>query len=315
MFTIESNFAVTISNTKIKARERARDALKGCRDLRQFSGDEVPTSPVEQLNRLTQCLQHNVQDSIYNQQEELEFQADVRRKMGAQLKTYACNDPDSSPTEPFIEKEWNPNNPRLKFDDNNHTVKVLLQTETMMVALIDNIVTAADCHSMNVIASGNEADHTVVPWDSRKEPETLDLLTKIYAYVNPAAKLMSMYAGLSEKGQEIFKFYHESSEHPEAKALANSADDIWPVQGPHFARLLMFCEVSDENGGGAIHFPESGVHVHPKLGEGLLISYARPPEGLGRNEKFTNEHTECPILSGSRTILQHVFRLFPESSE
>ena len=298
-----------VSNSRTRAKERARDALKECRDLDRYLDDASLASPLDQLDRLTECMQFYVRESIFETQDELDFQADVRRRLGSQLKTYACNDPSSPGTQPIFEKEWNPNNPRLKFDDQNHTAKVLLQADTTMIALIENMATPSDCEFMRALANANEEDPAIVPWEARKEPATLEMLSRIYAYVNPAVKSVGMYAGLPEKGQEIFRFYHDS------KHESMSSSGIWPVEGAFFARLLMFCEVPDDNGGGAIHFPESGAHVHPKLGEGLLITYTRPPPGLGHNEKFANEHTECPILSGNRTILEHVFRLFPDSSD
>ena len=133
--------------------------------------------------------------------------------------------------------------------------------------------------------------------------------------MNAAVKSLNMYAGLPEMGQDIFFFYHESSSSPakEDQELLPSKKEVWPVQGNSYARMLIFCEVPGKKGGGAIHFPESGVHVHPKLGEGLLITYTREPPGIDRRESFTNEHVGCPIISGNRTVLQHVFRLHPES--
>ena len=302
-----------VSNSRTRAQERAREALNECRDLDQYN---TPVdSPLEKLERLTECMKQNVQESIYEKQDELDFQADVRRRMGSKLKTYACNDPNSTATEPLYEKEWNPNNPRLRLDNLSHTVKVLLQADTTLIALIENMATPSDCEYMRKLAKENAMDPTVVPWDSRKDRTTLSMLSSIYAYVNPAVKSVKMYAGLPEKGQDIFRFYHDSSSFAEDDhEPVYSSSDVWPVQGNSYARLLIFCEVPDDGGGGGIHFPESGAHVHPTLGEGLLITYTRQPPGQGRNEKFTNEHTGCPIVSGNRTVLQHVFRLLPESS-
>ena len=84
----------------------------------------------------------------------------------------------------------------------------------------------------------------------------------------------------------------------------------WPVSSDYFARLFLFCEVPEEGHGGAIHFPETGTHVYPKLYEGMLVTYTRSHARQGLNEKINNEHIDCPVLKGNRIMVQHQFRLF-----
>jgi len=315
IFTVTRDFSLEISNSKTRAQERAQEAVKGCRDLEQYLEEATCGSPFDHLERLTECMKANVEESLYETQEEIVFQADIRKRLGSQLKEYACSDPNAPTTEPIYEEEWNPSNPHLHFDDLNHNLKVLLHVDTNMIAIIENMVTPSDCEDLLTLASTNEEDPTIVPWDLRKETVSLDMLSRIYAYVNPAAKQMSMYAGLPQKGMDIFKVHHDSIMLPQKHLEPTSSSSIgsheWPVTGNSYARLFMFCEVPDENGGGAMHFPESGAHIQPKFGEGLLVTYTRPSEGVSYNEKFFNEHAECPLLSGNRTMLEHVFRLHP----
>ena len=254
-------------------------------------------------------MEERIRSSLYELQEEIDFQADIRRRMGSQLVNYACDDPKHRTTDPIREIEWNPNNKRLLLDDLNHTLKILLEAGTDMIAVIENMITSTDCEHLLDYAQLNLDDPSLVLWDFRKEQPVLDFLTRMYVYSGPAAKVMNLYAGLPDKGQPLFKIFHDSSKVPHERKEHQIGE--WPVKGPLFAKLLMFCEVPDDENGGGIHFPESGVHVRPKAGDALFISYTKPSDGQGLNEAFTNKHIDCPVLSGERIIVQHQFRLYP----
>ena len=309
VFTLTEDFRVEKSNSRTQAEEKAKVALQECRNFEKLMSDESNASPMEQLDQLAACMKENIQISIARQQEELEFQAATRRRMGSKLKEYACSDPLFPTTIPLAVQAWNPNNPRLRMDEDNHTVSVLLQTETTMIATIENLIRPEDCDFVRQKAVAVDGDpHLIVPWDARRDPGALNLLARVYAYVDPAVKMMNLYARLPLQGDSIFNLYEDSSELPHPPHLHPNGE--WPVDGPVFGRLLMFCEVPEEGRGGAIHFPETGIHVHPKLGEGLLVTYSKPKANQGFLETLTNEHVDCPILAGKRTIVQHQFRLF-----
>lgn len=271
--------------------------------------DGSTATPIEQLDQLAACMKENIQISIAKQQDEIEFQASTRRRMGARLRDYACSDPKFPTTMSLAVQEWNPNNGRLLMDQDNHTVNVLLKTDTTMIATIENLAREEDCQYVqgNAVLT-DEGPPPVVPWEARKDSGALSFLSRIYAYVDPAVKMMNSYARLPQTGEALFKLYEDSSEIPHPPHLHPNGE--WPVDGPLFGRLLIFCEVPEEGGGGAIHFPESGVHVHPQLGEGLLVTYSKPQANEGFLETLTNEHFDCPVLAGRRTIVQHQFRLY-----
>lgn len=312
VFTVDDDFKVIISNSRTIAEKRASESLRNCRNLDAFIEEESAKSPEKQIDLLAECMAENVQESLYKLQEEIDFQASVRRKMGARLKDYACQDPRFPTTQPIDVREWNPNNPRLRMDDLDHTVNVLLRSDTTLIATIENVATPWDCQ---FVEEGAGIDYGQrgpphIPWEARKNPAFLDFLTRIYAYVDPAVKLIDMYARLPQKGEVLFEL-HQDSAAPPHQSTRNYISD-WPVEGNNFARLIMFCDVPEQ--GGAINFPESGVHVNPKVGEGLLITYTKQSATEGFLESFTNEHIDCPILEGKRTIVQHQFRMFPQEA-
>jgi len=316
VFTITRDFQLEISNVRTKAQAKAQDALKECRSMEIDANGKMGTSPVDKMDKMAECMKETLGDRIYATQEEIDFQVDVRRRLGSKLTTYACSDPAFPQTEPIFTKEWDPSKARIVVaDDRNHDVKVLLQADTTMIALIGNISKSSDCESMQQFAMMNEADRSLVPWEARKDMATISLLSRIFAYADPAVKLMNLYAGLPEKGQNLFKVFHDSSKFPQHEEQRVLSDDVWPVDSSVYARLLMFCEVPEENSGGAVHFPESGIHIKPALEEALLITYTKPLASQGMNEQFKNEHIFCPILDGNRTFIQHQFRLFPNNKD
>lgn len=309
VFTVNAEFRIDVSNSRTRAIEKAKDALKECRELYTKLDNVHDIDPMEHTDQVSRCMKERIHESIYLSQEEIDFQADIRQRMGDQLMNYACQDPNPRTADPIRELEWNPNNKKLILDDSNHTLKVLMEADTTMVAIIENMIRPADCEYIQYYAQFNTKDHSQVSWDIRKEPPILDLLTRMYTYSGPAAKLMNLYGGMPEKGKPLFEIYRDSSDSPHSIRDHQIVD--WPVNGPLFARLIMFCEVPDENGGGGIHFPESGVHIHPKVGDALFISYTKAPESQRLNEKFSNKHIACPVLVGNRTIIQHQYRLYP----
>lgn len=309
VFTISEDFKVHISNSRTRAEEKARATIGECRSFGSQMKDESASSLSDQLDNIAECMRDSIQTSFADQQDEIEFQASTRRRLGSRLKHYACSDPLFPTTQPLAEQEWTPNNPRLKMDDDDHTVRILFQTDTTMIATIDNLARPVDCDFVRERSElTEEGPPKAVPWDVRKDPAALSFLSRVYAYVDPAVKMMSLYARLPQKGEALFKLYEDSSELPHPPHLHPNGE--WPVEGVHFGRLLMFCEVPEEGGGGAVHFPESGVHVHPQVGQGLLVTYSKPTQDQGFLETLTNEHFDCPILAGKRTIVQHQFRLY-----
>ncbi|CAB9531105.1 prolyl 4-hydroxylase [Seminavis robusta] len=309
VFTITPDFQIEVSNNKSRAREKAKDTLRQCRELSDFLGKLTATfNPLERLDQVADCISQNVHSAIYETQEDIDFQSAIRQKMGSKLQNYACQDTTFWETEPLDVQVWNPGNPSLMWDDLSHTVRVLLQADTSMIATLDNMVRPSDCEFVERVAQTTwDSELPEVFWEARKQPEAIDLLSRIFAYVNPAVKLMNLYSGLPSKDQSLFRVYHDSTSNLGKEPRRHKTLD-WPVSSDYFARLYMFCDVPEE--GGAIHFPESGVHVYPRLGEALLITYTRVQARQGLNEKISNDHIDCPIFEGNRTMIQHQFRLF-----
>ncbi|CAB9517280.1 prolyl 4-hydroxylase [Seminavis robusta] len=309
VFTITPDFQIEVSNNKSRAKEKAKDVLRQCRELSDFLGKLKTTfNPSERLDQLADCISQNVHSAIYETQEEIDFQSELRLKMGSKLQNYACQDTTFWETEPLDVQVWNPINPNLMWDDLSHTTRVLLQADTTMIATIDNMVRPSDCEFVERVAQTTwDSALPEVLWEARKQPEVIDFLSRIFAYVDPAVKLMNLYLGLPSKDQSLFRVYHDSISNLGEEPRRHKTLD-WPVSSDYFARLYMFCEVPQD--GGAIHFPESGVHVYPRLGEALLVTYTRAPAHQGLNGKLSNEHIDCPIFEGNRTMIQHQFRLF-----
>ena len=309
VFTLTEDFRIEKSNSKTRAEEKAKATIKECRNLESLTNEDSDSSPFDKLDEMAACMKENIQNKLAEEHEEIEFQASTRRRMGSRLRDYACSDPMFPTTMPIAEVEWSPNNPRLKMDEDSHTARVLFQSETTMIATIENLARPIDCDFVREKSVLSEAGPPpIVPWDVRHDPAALTFLSRIYAYVDPAVRMMNLYARLPQVGESLFQLYEDSSELPHPPHLHPNGE--WPVDGPFFGRLLMFCEVPEEGGGGAIHFPETGIHVHPKLGEGLLVTYSKSGENEGFLETLTNEHFDCPIYAGKRTIVQHQFRLY-----
>lgn len=301
LFTVNAEFRVEVSNSQSRAKSKAKSVLKKCRNLKKDASYGA-LSPTDQMDILTQCVQEQVDESLTESYENVFHDSTLRSRLSMQLASYACHDTKHEETVAIFSKEWDRTGDDA--DDKNHTMKMYFEVDATIIASVENVLTPSDCNMIEEMAQLDETGVPAITWAPSENPRMGRVLSKIYKYINPALSIKGLSVGMPQPGQRLMELHSNAT-------IPTQSNESWSVNGvPMFGRVLLFCKAPVV--GGAIHFLESGTHVHPQPGQALLITYTMPsPDGednLAAN--FRNIHIDCPVVDGDLTAVEHVFRVY-----
>ena len=273
----------------------------------QFAGQQG--DPYELLEQMTACIQNSVNETLEEKKEEIDFQAQVRSKLGERLTGYACSDVNATTSESLENTTWT-------FENKRYPVKVLFDRPASKIQLIENFVSDNECKAAaKEIKTKKVNDNGLLakkggvafPKDEAENKELFKMAARIYAFVE-----QQLDADLEVTDREdLFMIHYQGNKkkptqyEPHCDGKCDGSD---VEQGDRIATVIMYCQMPKEKeGGGATHFPNSGTHVKPKVGDALFISYVDPKTGI-MDSGLTN-HSGCPVTQGDKKILTHKIRL------
>lgn len=295
-----------LEDDKMRAQQQASTVVQECKA--KFA-DRQGEDPYALLEEMTACIQNSVNETMEEKKEEIDFQAQVRSKLGERLTVYACSDVNATTTESLENTTWS-------FDGKRYPVKVLLDRPASKIKLIEKFVSAEDCKAAEkaikmkkVNDNGLQAKKGGVafPKEESDDSELSQLAARIYTYVEE-----ELDADLEvEDREELFMFHYQGKKkkpdhyEPHCDGKCDGSD---VEHGDRIATIIMYCEVPGaKEGGGATHFPNAGSHIKPRAGDAVFISYVDPKTGI-MDSGLTN-HTGCPVTRGDKKILTHKVRL------
>jgi len=290
---------------KKRAHEQANAVVQECKA--KFEERQGKQDPYELLEEMTACIQSSVNQTLEEKKEEIDFQTQVRSKLGERLAVYACSDVNATTSESIENSTWT-------YDKKRYDIKVLLDRPASKIQLIENFVTADECKAAEkaiktkqVNENGLTAKKGGVAFPKEEENELSKIASRIYAYVEE-----ELDADLEvEDREELFMIHYQGDKKNPAQYEPHcdgKCDGSDVKQGDRIATVIMYCELpSVKEGGGATHFPNAGSHVKPKTGDALFISYVDPKTGI-MDTGLTN-HSGCPVTQGEKKILTHKIRL------
>jgi hypothetical protein len=301
--TIQPGLVLELEDDKKRAQKQANTVVQECKS--KFA-DRSGEDPYKVLEEMTACIMNTVNTTLEEKQDEIDFQAQVRSKLGERLKVYACSDVNATTSESIENTTW-------AFERKKYNVKVLLERPTSKIQLIENFVTNEECLAAeNAINTEKVNDNGLTAKKGGVVfPNDESLLSKmagrIYTYVEEA---LDADLEVNDR-EELFMIHYVGNEKKPAQYEPHcdgKCDGSDVEEGDRIATVIIYCEVpSDKEGGGATHFPNSGTHVKPKVGDALFISYVDPKTGI-MDTGLTN-HSGCPVTSGNKKILTHKLRL------
>ncbi|KAL3768209.1 hypothetical protein ACHAWU_001899 [Discostella pseudostelligera] len=318
IFIIGEGIVVEHTDSKTIATKSASALLDTCKSnaKKQLAAD--PDSATTILESLSACVQKGVADEIEKANEEIAFQAEVRRNMAALVENYTCADETLNTTESKRTETWE-----------NRKVHVMIDRPASKIHVIDDFVTEEECKAVADTAEPILHDATVadgsggsklsesrkakqagikVHWDKEADGDLIARLSRrVYDYVNHVLAL-----DIKEDGQEdlmsIQYFGRGPDDDKPDRYMPHCDGDCTGLDfksGSRMATIVMYCDVPEV--GGATRFRNSNVHIKPKQHAATFFSYIDPVT-MKMDSGFT-EHSGCPVVEGTKRIVTQWVRL------
>lgn len=323
-YTVTSDFFVKAEDHKTRALTKAKESLKGCTPDRSLPA-------AEQFETLTACLERQVNSTLEETQEEINFQSKTRQDMGELLVNYACHDTSLNTTVTVHNRTWtySPTKAGTKTKRARrsvHRMKTLFDSDRSSVQLVENFITQEECNAIQeaAVASDDNADKLLLPASAKVSSAGVQsVLDKIQHLIRSSLDIEVDYSSRSDKDPLLEVYTQQRSVDSEQQCTTESAESgscaandkheagemiVTEIEDDVAATLMIFCGTSKAKGG-AIHFPRTGVHVNPAEAEGeaLLMIYMDSTTGERDQNAFISEYVACPIKEGSSQIVVDSF--------
>jgi len=320
---IREGITVEHSDSKTIALKSASKLLDDCKSIakRQLSKNENADvdAAASILEELTVCVQKGIAKEIEMANDEITFQAEIRKKMADSWENYTCADDAVNATEPKKESaNWR-----------GRKVSVMIDRPASKIHTIQNFLSPDECRAVEEAARPRLHDATVADGsggshksDSRKAKQAgikvdwkgeargdpiARLSRRVYDYVNHVLPF-----DIRENGQEDLMSIQYFGRGPDDEApdrymphCDGDCNGLDFKPGNRMATIVMYCEMP--KAGGATNFRNSGVHIKPKQYSATFFSYV-DPETMKMDDGFT-EHSGCPVVEGEKKIVTQWVRL------
>jgi hypothetical protein len=325
--TIKRGMKIEFLDDQIRARLEAGELVKLCQvkakeRLAQAKGDSEET--LNAMNDLVECVERGVADTLAKANEEIAFQANIRKGMAANMENYTCADAEIDTSEAISETLW-----RGARDGKARRDRTMLDRPSSKIHVVDDFIDVEECLAMEAaakpilhratVADGKGGSHTsehrkamqagiAVPWNKEKDGDAIARLSrKVYDFSN-----FVLGMNIEEHGQEdlmsIQYFGRGENDTAPDRYTPHCDGDCTGLPhkpGNRMATVVMYCTVADT--GGHTNFRNAGVHVKPTAGSAVFFSYISP-ESHVMDAGFT-EHSGCPVLTGEKKIVTQWIRL------
>jgi hypothetical protein len=324
---VNEDFVVEFVDNKIKAQLEAGDLVEKCQQdaKRKIAAAEGGSDASKIVDELMNCVESGVAGALERVNEEIAFQAEVRKDIAAKLENYTCVDDTLNSTKDIETTAWrNPKEPGV-----TRTVHIKHNRAASKIHVIENFIRPDECEAMEEAARPTLHHATVadgkggsqlsdnrkamqagitVPWDKEKDDDPIARISRrVYDYTNHVLGL-----GISEAGQEdlmSIQYFGRGKDDKEPDQYTPHCDgDCTGLQhkpGTRMATMVMYCDTAES--GGHTNFRNAGVHVKPEPLAAIFFSYI-DPETRVMDTGFT-EHSGCPVYEGSKKIVTQWIRL------
>jgi len=316
---VRERVEVEHTDSKTIANESAGKLLDECKSTAKSQLAEKPTEAASILEELASCVKTGIAAEIERANEEVAFQAEIRKKIADSWENYTCADDAVNATEPKkSDVRWR-----------GKKVSVMIDRPAAKIHTIENFLTEDECAAVEDAARPKLHDATVadgsggsklsenrkakqagikVHWKNEKEGDLIARLSRrVYDYVNHVLPF-----DIKENGQEDLMSIQYFGRGPDDEApdryMPHCDGDCTGLDfkmGNRMATIVMYCEIPEV--GGATNFRNSGVHIKPKQYAATFFSYI-DPETMKMDSGLT-EHSGCPVVEGEKKIVTQWVRL------
>lgn len=326
---ITRSFTAEFVDSKIKADMQASDIVKECQRIAQGKMSVDTTNSTTQIivNEMLECVETGVATTLELVNEEIVFQASVRKDIAFTLEDYTCVDDTLNSTADITNSVWNHplstngGNDSRSTTHKSYNVHVKHDRVASKIHVIEQFITPEECIAMEQLAAKTLHDATVadgkggsqlsnhrkakqagikVPWDKPFDPIS-QLSRRVYDYFNSLFDL-----DIRENGQEdliSIQYFGRGRNDTEPDHFAPHCDGDCtgrPLKnGNRIASMVMYCVTAES--GGHTNFRNAGVHVKPVQYDAVFFSYI-DPDTKTMDTGFT-VHSGCPVFTGSKKIV------------
>jgi len=309
---VNEGVEVEHTDSKTIASKSATVLLDDCKSTakKALAAESSKASTI--LEDLAKCVQKGVADEIERANEEISFQAEIRKKMAESIENYTCADESLNSTESLRSAYWNGRKVGIMIDrpaSKIHTVEdFLTEDECRAVearaAPILHDATVADGSGGSKLSDSRKAKQAGIKvyWDKEADGDLVASLSRrVYDYVNHVLPF-----DIKENGQEdlmsIQYFGRGLDDKKPDRYMPHCDGDCNGINfkpGNRMATIVMYCEVPAI--GGATRFRNSNIHVKPKKYSATFFSYIDP--ATTKMDNGFTEHSGCPVVEGEKKIV------------
>lgn len=318
---LEITVAPAVEHSESNQRDTATEIVQQCRmiaDATMKRGGSIKKA----ADQLIQCLETLTANVIERNNEELAFQADLRRRIAGLAENYTCSDPTRETTPPMEERLWTHNGVTRK-------VGVLHSRPSSQIHILHNFISPEECDAVNQAAQptlhrGTVADGKggsrlsearkawqaglTVNWAAEEAGDPIAAVSRrLLDYINHATGYNMSTAG-QEDLMAIQYFGNGTSDPSPDRYMPHCDGDCNGLPhktGGRVATMVMYCEAPELGGG--TNFQQANVFVKPTVGAAAFFSYMNPETHV-QDDGFTT-HSGCPVLLGTKRIAVQWLRI------
>jgi hypothetical protein len=300
-------------------------------------------------------MERQIDATISKTRQEIQFQASIRKDMGASLVSYICNDAKANTSKAVLNHTWtftNPSNPTGQKEKKH--VRILFEAEFSKILLIEDFVSRHECEAIR------NGSHPVTTFDNEQEAQLDDnekimvlplsakadnmdvvkVLLKVQSLIDtmlgrkvnfidkdPLFEIHQYHSVVGEnKDEEMCTAGSGGEEGGTCAAAVKSVSSMdnrnihWIYHNDEEEEQGIFATllVICQANRGAIHFPKTGVHVaatNETVGHAVLVVHRDAVTMEQDDDPYLDEYAICTPAFFSSAISKDDERDMPTSEE
>jgi len=108
LISVTNDFEAKVVDSRVKAQEEARGMLENCQAIvkKGLPADATQEEIAKSMQKLVACVEDGVATTIERSNEEIAFQASVRKGIAAKLENYTCDDSTMDSSQHLRQEVW-----------------------------------------------------------------------------------------------------------------------------------------------------------------------------------------------------------------
>ena len=144
--TILKNIELDFVDDQVKAQREAGELVKECQTKAKTRLVAAGTDASEiqaSMDDLVKCVEVGVAETLARANEEIAFQANVRKGMAEFMENYTCADPDMESSEFIREETW-----WKSKDHKPRNVKIMFDRPASKIHVVEDFISVEECEAM-----------------------------------------------------------------------------------------------------------------------------------------------------------------------